>query len=134
MGSETTPSDGSAATDKNRYPGLVLWLITTALLAVPVALLAWHLNSRQPAIVEVTGPTPPPAAPAIELVHRADQLTQLIALRENQLIAAIAGLDPPACEPGEVIDEDRLDAVRQAHADDLSRWQAILERATPSRG
>jgi hypothetical protein len=108
------------------WPGFWPWLVITALLAALVTGLWWHLENRLPQIVEVTGPTPPPADPAPELVQRAIQFRQLIALRQAQLGERIAALDPPQCTPPAIADLALLEQVRRQEAPNITRWRALL--------
>lgn len=105
------------------------WLGVTTLLAALVAGLAWHLATREPTIVEVAGPTPPPLEPPTEVVYRAEQLGRLVEAREAQLTEAIERLDPPACAPPKVPDANLLEQVRAQEAPNIARWRALLAPA-----
>jgi hypothetical protein len=139
-GTEQTIETGSAQTshhdehERRGWQGFRPWLATTLILAVLAAGLWWHLENREPQIVEIAGPTPPPADPAPELVQRAAQLGQIIALRQHQLGEQIAALDPPGCTPPAIADLALLKKVRQQEAPNISRWRALLVPASLASG
>ena len=118
--------------ERRRWPGFWLWLVTTLILLALIGALLWHLSTREPQIVEVVGETPPPLEPAPELVAKAAELRQKIALRQNQLNEAMLALDPPRCEPPKVPDQELLDKVRAAEADNLRRWRSLLVPLDPA--
>ncbi len=139
-GTEQTIETGSAQTshhdehERRGWQGFRPWLATTLILAVLAAGLWWHLENREPQIVEITGPTPPPADPAPELVQRAAQLGQIMALRRHQLGERIAALDPPQCTPPAIPDLALLEKVRQQEAPNIARWRALLVPASLAPG
>jgi hypothetical protein len=131
-GTEQTIETGPAQTshhdehERRGWQGFRPWLATTLILAVLAAGLWWHLENREPQIVEIAGPTPPRADPAPELVQRAAQLGQIIALRQHQLGEQIAALNPPQCTPPAIVDLALLEKVRRQEAPNISRWRALL--------
>lgn len=124
------PVTAEPATRREPWPGFWPWVATTVLLLAMIGALAWHLQTREAQVVEVVGPTPPPAEPAPELVAEASDLKQQILLRQKRLEEAIASLDPPRCEPPKVIDQKLLDIVRKNEADNLRRWRGLLTPAS----
>lgn len=120
------PQAAPATPERRGWPGFWPWLTTTLLLLVMIGAALWYLENREPQVVEVVGETPPPKDPAPELVARATELRQQIALRQSQLDEAIKSLDPPRCEAPKVIDPELLDKVRAAEAPNLDRWRSLL--------
>ena len=138
MSSETAPTpesgaeDQSAPQERRGWPWFWPWLIITMLLLLLIGAALWHLHTRTPQIVEVMGETPPPEDPDPDLVARAAELRQQITLRQSELDAAIQALDPPRCEPPKIPDQDLLDKVRAAEADNIRRWRSLLVPLEPA--
>lgn len=120
------PGGGPAGRERPKWPGFWPWLITTVALALIAVGLWWHIETRQPQVVEVAGATPPPAEPAPELVQRARELTRQIKNRQERLADKIAALDPPRCTPPETPDLALLEKVREEQAPNIARWRSLL--------